>query len=323
MKLIEDIKSIINEIHYINSKIEIINNKVGYLESKTNEYDNTYGRIETIANNIETKIDKYDRISRMALGRIENRQIGNNGIEFKIYSQWGEDGIIQHIINNISISNTVFVEFGVENYTESNTRFLLKNNNWSGLVIDGSKDNTEYIKRDPIYWEHNLKVENAFITKDNINDLIYNQGINGKIGLLSIDIDGNDYWVWNEIKVVDPDVVICEYNPRFGKEKSVTIPYKADFVRTEAHYSGIYFGASIQALNKLANEKGYNLVYGNEANLFFVKKELCNDIIKEVSVDEAYVKNQYQDSRDENGLLNRISYELENNIISSLPLVEV
>ena len=84
---------------------------------------------------------------QQALGRIETRQNNIldskdlNDYEFKVSSQWGEDGIIQHLINKIEIKNKVFFEFGVENYTESNTRFLLHNNNWKGLVIDGSVEN--------------------------------------------------------------------------------------------------------------------------------------------------------------------------------------
>lgn len=93
-------------------------------------------------------------------------------VEFQVFSQWGDDGIIQYLVSKISIPNKVFIEFGVENYTESNTRFLLVNNNWSGLVIDGSKENIDYIKNDKISWAHDLHAFHAFITKANINELI-------------------------------------------------------------------------------------------------------------------------------------------------------
>ena len=90
-------------------------------------------------------------------------------VEFQVFSQRGEDGVIQYIINKIEIPNKVFVEFGVETYTESNTRFLLMNNNWSGLIIDGSKKNINFIKRDFIYWKYDITALESFITKDNIN----------------------------------------------------------------------------------------------------------------------------------------------------------
>src|SRR6266571_7871498 len=123
------------------------------------------------------------KISRIqeALGRIEQRQIAQyctniDEAEFRVFSQWGEDGIIQYLVNHIQLERKLFIEFGVENYTESNTRFLLINNNWSGLVIDGCDENINYIKNDAIYWSNNLKAEHSFITNDNINDLIVRNG---------------------------------------------------------------------------------------------------------------------------------------------------
>jgi hypothetical protein len=93
-------------------------------------------------------------------------------VEFQVFSQRGEDGIIQYIINKIAIPNKIFVEFGVETYSESNTRFLLLNNNWSGLVLDGCSKNIEFIKKDFTYWKYDLTAKQTFITKDNINELI-------------------------------------------------------------------------------------------------------------------------------------------------------
>lgn len=92
----------------------------------------------------------------------------------------------------------------------------------------------------------------------------------GPCGILSINIDGNDYWVWKEIDCITPDLVIVEYNYRFGQEKSVIIPYDPNLYRGDAHYSMIYYGASIQSLVKLGREKGYSLVARNQSgnNLF-------------------------------------------------------
>ena len=143
-----------------------------------------------------------------ALGRIESRQLQRAPVqaladaEFRVFSQWGEDGIIQHLISRIDVGRKIFIEFGVQNYVESSTRFLLINNNWSGLVIDGGEKYIDYIRNDLIYWQYNLQAECAFITKDNINALISKAGIQGEIGLLSVDLDGNDYWVWEAVDVV-------------------------------------------------------------------------------------------------------------------------
>lgn len=262
---------------------------------------------------------------KLSLGRIETEMSLKDGkmMPFSVFSQWGEDGIIQYLIHNLTISNPYFVEFGVEDYRESNTRFLLINNNWRGLVMDGNEKNVQFINDDSVHWNYDLSAVCAFITAENINELLRSNAVPEKIGLLSIDIDGNDYWVWEKIDVVDPDIVICEYNPRFGKDEAVTIPYRSDFSRISAHYSGCYFGASYQALKYLGQKKGYAIVAGTQSNLFFVKKKLLNNKIKEKKDDDVYMQNHYEDTRDQNGNMKRISYTEEQKIIHSLPLVQV
>jgi hypothetical protein len=266
-----------------------------------------------------------------ALGRIENRQnkfLENTNIhdhEFRVFSQWGEDGILQFLLRYIEVPRKIFVEFGVQNYRESNTRFLVLNDNWAGLVMDSIYENISYIKTDPIYWQHNLKALHVFINRDNINNIIYENGIEGEIGILSIDIDGNDYWVWQAINIINPAIVIIEYNFRFGKVRAVTVPYNENFVRSKAHYSMIYYGASLKALYLLAQKKGYVFVGCNSAgnNAFFVRKDLKPDFIRELTVEEGYVTGQFRESRDENGKLIYLSAQEEQKILSSLPLVEV
>jgi hypothetical protein len=276
-------------------------------------------------------IEERSKKIQEALGRIEARQLRDlpaadlHGAEFQVYSQWGEDGILQHLLRNIAVPRNIFVEFGVENYTESNTRFLLINKNWAGLVIDGSAENIEFIKRDDIYWRHNLKAEHAFITRENINDLIRRNGIGGEIGLLSIDIDGNDYWVWEAINVIHPSVVVVEYNSRFGPERSVTVPYDASFVQLTAHHSGLYFGASLAALCLLGRRKGYSFVGCNTAgnNAFFVRAELRPSILPELTPVEGFVAAQFRQARDAHGTLAFLTAKEEEAILRDLPVVEV
>lgn len=229
------------------------------------------------------------------------------------------------MLRHVKISQKIFVEFGVENYKESNTRFLLVNNNWSGLVIDASYENVNYLKKDPIYWQYNLKAVQAFINRDNINTLLVDNGISGDIGILSIDIDGNDYWVWKAIDVVSPAIVIVEYNSRYGKDKAATIPYNEHFIRSESHYSMIYFGASLKALYLLAQKKGYIFVGCNTAgnNAFFVRKDLKCGSIREITLEEGYVAGKFRESRNEQGELAYLSFQEEQNILDSLPLLEV
>jgi hypothetical protein len=288
------------------------------------------GRIKALIKTIGS-FDQRLRAIQEALGRIEARQNGKeegggiNDHEFKVYSQWGEDGIIQFLLRHLEIKNSVFVEFGVENYLESNTRFLLVNNNWSGLVIDGDLKNVSFIKSDPIYWRHNLKADCAFVTKDNINELLKRNGVSGDVGLLSVDIDGNDYWVWKEIDAISPRIVVIEYNSRFGAERAVTVPYDQDFIRSQAHYSTIYFGASLKALVNLGKKKGYSFVGCNRhgVNAFFVRSDLMASPLQEVTAEKGYVAGKHREARNAKGELSFISPDNEKSILDKLPLVEL
>jgi hypothetical protein len=265
-----------------------------------------------------------------ALGRIEARQDNvERGAclkdhEFKVYSQWGEDGIIDYLSRKVEIKNNIFVEFGVGNYLESNTRYLLVNKNWSGLVIDGDSNNVSFIKSDSIYWRYNLKADCVFITKDNINELFKKHDVMGDIGLLSVDIDGNDYWVWEEIDVISPRIVIIEYNYRFGADNAVTIPYDPNFVRLKAHYSMIYFGASLQALVSLGKRKGYSFIgcNSNGLNAFFVRNDVLGDL-DVMTAQAGYVKGKFREARDKDGHLAFLSFTEEQSILADLPLINV
>ena len=176
-------------------------------------------------------------------------------------------------------------------------------------MIDGNVDNIHYIKKDRIYWKYNLKAICAFVNRDNINNLLIENGISGDIGLFSIDIDGNDYWVWEAITCISPRIIVCEYNHIFGPIANVTIPYDPNFIRTKAHFSNLYFGASIGALDKLSKKKGYALVgsNSNSHNAFFVR----NDIVRDLKIkrpEESYVLAQFKESRDVNGSLTFLNF---------------
>ena len=266
-----------------------------------------------------------------ALGRIETRQLSNGegrhleDNEFRVFSQWGEDGIIQHLLRHVKIDREIFVEFGVEDYRESNTRFLLVNNNWTGLILDGNSSNVRNIKNSRIYWGYNVKAEQAFVTRENINELLTENGISGEIGLLSIDIDGNDFWVWRAITVVNPVIVVIEYNHRFGKEAAVTIPYDPDFDRTKRAEPLIYFGASLRALCWLAERKGYAFVgcNSNGVNAFFVRKDKKPAAIRELTPEEGYAEGKFSETLNADGLPNKSHFEEERRMIMRLPLVNV
>lgn len=246
-------------------------------------------------------------------------------VEFRVFSQWGEDGIIQYLVNNVPIEQKTFIEFGVEQYTESNTRFLLMNNDWKGLVIDGNEDYIRYVRHDEmVSRRHDLTAVHRLLTKENINETFEKARFVGEIGLLSIDVDGNDYWLWDAVNVVNPRIVVCEYNSIFGSDAAVTVPYSPSFRRTQAHYSDLYFGASLSALCSLAERKGYNFVGSSSQgiNAFFVRKDL-NHRLRKYTAKEGYVQSSQRESRDAQGNLTYIGGPERLGIMKDLEVIDV
>lgn len=243
---------------------------------------------------------------------------------YKIFSQSNEDGLIQYLIRKVEIPNKTFIEFGCSDYKECNTRFLLMHDYWDGFIMDGSKDHIKGIVDSSLYWKHNLKARCAFITKENINELLKQSGFPEDTGLLSIDVDGNDYWIWNEIECINPRIVICEYNPIFGEKSCISVPYKEDFYRTQAHYSNLYWGASLGAYVSLAKQKGYRLVCTNQMahNAFFVRNDV-GESLKEVPVVQAYKMPKYRESRNEKGELTYLNQKEGIELIKEMPVINV
>lgn len=278
-------------------------------------------------NNYNSKLDSLKIINGKILCEIQkkNNYFLINDYEFKVFSQFGEDGIIQYLINNINIKNKKFIEFGVENYTEANTRFLLENNNWSGLIIDSSKKNTDYIKKQSYYWKYNLTVVNKFLSTENINSIIEESNFDGDIGILSIDIDGNDYWILNAINKVSADIIIIEYNANFGSKKSLTVKYDKNFQRGKVGISKLVYGCSLLAITKLCAKKGYSLVCTNSNgnNAFFVRNKLLNDKIKSTTVNEAFNSSSFKEYCDEDRNLISTSKKHIVEILASPLLTEV
>lgn len=245
--------------------------------------------------------------------------------EFRVFSQWGDDGIIQYLVHVLQLKSDLFIEFGVADFYESNTHFLLVNNNWRGFVIDGSADNIQTVKNSPLYWRYDLQAETSFVTAENINQLLAKSGF-GKIGLLHIDLDGNDYWVLKALDLIiyQPDILILEYNAHFGAERAITVPYDPQFYRMNAHHSGQYFGASLAALDLIAEEKGYYFIGCNSAgnNAYFLRNGY-QDVTRPLALQEGFVDARFRDSRDQQGNLVYCSRESAKEAIRGLPVINV
>lgn len=206
---------------------------------------------------------------------------------YKVYSQNDEDGILHEIFNRIGTTSRTFIEFGVQNGLECNSHLLLFYG-WKGLWIEGSDEYCEEIhtRFRPVIENGQLQVMNAFVTRENINSLIENiQGGGYKeIDLLSIDIDGNDVYVWEAITAVNPRVVVIEYNGKFPPD----LVWRQAYNQGHVWNGSDWHGASLKALEESARRKGYTLTGTNlnGCNAFFVRKELTQELFLEPATAE-------------------------------------
>ena len=230
--------------------------------------------------------------------------------EFKVFSKHGGDGIIAYIFSKVGVTNCTFVEMGIEDGRECNAANLIKNFGWSGLLIDANQSWVESARE--FFKNYKVEVAHSFVTAENINETLRE----GEIDLLSIDIDGNDYWVWKAISGVNPRVVVLEYNSSFGL-RSVTQKYQPEHKFNPKEHP-LFFGASLTALTKLSKEKGYILVacdtHGHDA--FFIRADLASGKFKELSPEEAFYPNPFN-------LRKYGDLEKQFDLIKHLDLIEV
>ena len=245
--------------------------------------------------------------------------------EFKVFSQWGEDGIIQHLVNNLEIANRTFIEFGVEDFHEANSRFLMMKDHWSGFVIDGSTQNMQRLRSSDFLWQYPLACKASFITRENVASLLDESGFERELGLLSVDIDGVDYHVLEALGLWRPAILIVEYNDVFGFGRPVSVPYDPHFVRARKHFSNQYWGANLPAFCHLARQRDYALVGINKvgSNAFFVRRELLNDRVREVTLASCSRAATFRDSRGPGGELTFLAGRDRAREIADMPLIDV
>ncbi len=213
-----------------------------------------------------------------------------NRYEYNFLSQNGEDGIIKYLFSEIGFKSRYFVEFGFGAKQSNSLRLMLKED-FNGLFLDGSQEQCSYFNQaSEKMGISGVKAVCAFLTVENIDALLKENHVPYAVDFLSIDVDGNDYWLWQKITSIDPRVVCIEYNSGIGYEQSWTIPYNPDFERFEAHPSGFFAGASLKALASLGKNKGYRLVGCDNTgtNAFFLRNDLGMPAIPTLGAREAF-----------------------------------
>jgi hypothetical protein len=198
---------------------------------------------------------------------------------FRVLSQNEEDGITLALVKLAASPRRRFVELGAGS-NGGNTGFLAESCGWTGLMVDGSEARAARLVRR--FSRYGVRVASSWITRDNVNDLVRDHGLAGEVDLLSLDLDGNDYWVWRALDVCSPRIVILEFNAAFGPDRALTVQYDPAFDRgafkdVTAHF----YGASLTAFEQLGREKGYRLVMGEPrgANIYLLRNDVAPEIL--------------------------------------------
>ncbi len=207
---------------------------------------------------------------------------------FRVFSQFEEDGKLLYLFAALGMTHKSFVEIGSDDGVNSNSANLYFNFGWHGVFIDANAKSIDrgkkFFDKYPHPWYYKPHFILSRVNRKNVNSLISGAGYQGEVGLLSIDIDGNDYWIWDAIDSVSPQVVIIETHNEFGLE-NIVVPYDENYTFPRKH--PLYHGASPVAMTKLAQSKGYRLVGANDLgfNFIYLRNDLLTDQVPEVSVE--------------------------------------
>jgi hypothetical protein len=208
--------------------------------------------------------------------------------ELRVFSQNGEDGLLLFLFAKLGTRSKRVVEIGIQDGSECNARNLIQSFGWSGYLVEGDPG---YAAAARASYANTAHVREAFVTRENADAIVREATNDGELDLLSIDIDGVDYWVWSAIESVRPRVVIVEYNAYLPPEEFRVVEYRPSFRRYELHPSGFYFGASLEALRVLGESRGYSLVGCDSAgaNAVFVDRDEAARVgLRAVTAREAY-----------------------------------
>jgi hypothetical protein len=247
--------------------------------------------------------------------------------EVKVFSQWGEDGILDFICEKIGLTKPRVLEIGAGNFTECNSRFLVENRNASVVLVDGRKDLILNVNSSSLKWRTHIFALEEWVTSKNINEIIRSakNKING-VDIFSIDLDGNDYWIVEAADLHEIQLIVVEYNPLFGSDFAVSVPSDDYFNRTMKHHSCLYYGASLRAFNHILNQKGFIFIGSNRVgnNAFFVSTEASHLIpFSPDPNNDCFFDWRVRESRGRSSQLSYLSGEERIIEIQNLPLVDL
>ena len=267
-----------------------------------------------------TKYINESQVSQLILKNQYKQLASNNNLpKFQdtgchFYSQTDEDGFLLFIFSLIDSTNKKVIEIGCGDGLECNSANLIINHGWKGLLLDGDEASIKvgqkvygFLKTTAV----NLpKLVHAWLTKENINEIITSHGFDGEIDLLSIDIDGIDYWILKSIDCVNPRVIILEYNTYWDVQDSVTVPYDSEF-QAQIIDGAYYCGASLTAFVKLGAKLGYRLVGCNTAryNAFFVRNDIGTDVLPEVTIESCLNLDKNAPNKYNSPVVSKLSWE--------------
>ena len=249
-------------------------------------------------------------------------------VDYKIFSQNGEDGILDYLIHQLNLEKPKFIEIGVGDYTEANTRFIFERCSPKGTIVDCIENLEDKVKKNLKLWKGELKIINKIVNSKNIIEIMQESNCSSDLDIFSLDIDGIDYWIIDKLPKNFSKIVVLEYNSTFGNEIEVTIPNIENFDRTKYHYSNLCFGMSFQAAIKLMEKKNFYYIGTNlfNNNIFFISKKFSKEkYFKNLVIGKSEYNGDafFRESRDKDGNLNYLSGKKKLREISECKVVDL
>ena len=247
--------------------------------------------------------------------------------DLKIYSQWGEDGILDFLCLRLGLERPYFLEVGAGEFQECNSRFMVEFRNASATLVDANSGLEEVVAKSSSYWKTHLYAVVTWVTTENINRIIQSaKSSMGGLDIFSLDLDGNDYWILEAADLSEFKIVVLEYNSIFGAELALSVPTDEQFDRRVKHFSWLYYGASLRAFVNLMAIKGFAFAGTNlvRTNAFFIKKASVSQLPFDLPSDlTQFTDCKIRESRDKFGRMNHLNIKDGVSVIKDMPIIQI